>query len=394
MPNQKAQPFGFTEFRFAKLPARARDRKGAKQPRRRRGRSEAQPWIARSPAPGRGCAQHTFDIWTFTKQGLTRPVNFFLTGKEKCYMLEARLAMINPSGFNRVLYETSIQVRLYDNTENENYPLHWHSAVEIIMPIKENYEVRNSKGIYTLRENDILIMPPCELHSLSVPPGAERGERIILMFEPTLFCSMEGFSGIIPTLYKLNMMTPEKQPDLYETIHSLLRAAHKEFLHGDAFKNLAIYAKIVELYIAISRIFARTNAISENNSIQGKHQEYIARLNAVFEYVEKHLSERISLEEVAKIANLSKFRFAHVFKEFTNQSFFQYLNWRRIKKAEILLLNPSLSINEIIQNSGFESIPTFYRVFKEVENCTPTEFKKKHLAVGEVSYSPPRHITS
>jgi AraC-like DNA-binding protein len=297
--------------------------------------------------------------------------------------------MINPSGFNHVLYETSIQVRLYDNTENENYPLHWHSAVEIIMPIKGNYEAHSLKDTYTLRENDILIMPPCELHSLSVPPGAEGGERIILMFEPTLFCSLEGLSGIIPTLYKLNIMTPERQPDFYETIHSLLQAAYKEFLHGDSFKNLAIYAKIIELYIAISRISSGKNVFPEGGGAQGKHQEYTARLNTVFEYIEKHLCERISLEEAAEIANLSKFRFAHIFKEFTNQSFFQYLNWRRIKKSETLLLNPSLSINEIIQDSGFESIPTFYRVFKEVENCTPTEFKKRHLAIGEVIYSRP-----
>jgi AraC-like DNA-binding protein len=298
--------------------------------------------------------------------------------------------VINPSGFNHVFYETSIQVRLYDNTENENYPLHWHSAVEIIMPIKDNYEVRHLKGAYTLRENDILIMPPCELHSLSVPPGAERGERIILMFEPTLFCSLEGgLSGIIPAFHKLNIITPEEQPDFYETVHSLLQAAHREFLHGDALKNLAIYAKIIELYITISRISVSKNVLPEDNSTQNKHQEYMARLNTVFEYVEKHLSERISLEDAAEIANLSKFRFAHIFKKFTNQSFFQYLNQRRIKKSEILLLNPGLSINEIIQESGFESIPTFYRVFKEVENCTPAEFKKKHLAIGEVTYSPP-----
>jgi AraC-like DNA-binding protein len=297
--------------------------------------------------------------------------------------------MINPSGFNHVQYETSIQVRVYDNTENENYPLHWHSAVEIIMPIKDNYEVHNMKGTHALRENDILIMPPCELHSLSVPPGAERGERIILMFEPTLFCSLEGFPEIIPILYKLNLITPERQSYFYETVHSLLRAVYKEFLQGDSFKNLAIYAKIIEMCIAISRISSSKDVLLDHDSTHNRYQEYMVRLNTVLEYVERHLGERISLEEAAEIANLSKFRFAHIFKEFTNQSFFQYLNWRRIKKAEILLLNPSLSINEIIQKTGFESIPTFYRIFKEVENCTPVEFKKKHLAIGEVTYESP-----
>ncbi|MDR1972136.1 MAG: AraC family transcriptional regulator [Treponema sp.] len=295
--------------------------------------------------------------------------------------------MIPPGDYTHIPYETNIKVVLYDNKENENYPLHWHSAIEIIMPIRNNYEVYFLKGSYTLRENDILIVPPCKLHSLAVPPGAEQGERIILMFEPTLFCSLEGFSGTILALHELNMITPEGQPDFYKTAHSLIQATYEEFLQQDAFRNLAIYAKIIELYIAISRSNTNKRNFPEDSSTQDTNQEYTARLNTVFEYIENHLSEKLSLEAIAEIANLSKFHFARIFKKYTNQSFYHYLNQRRIKRTETLLLNPSLSINEVVQKAGFESTSTFYRVFKEVETCTPAEFKKMHLSLGEVTYS-------
>ena len=56
-------------------------------------------------------------------------------------------------------------------------------------------------------------------------------------------------------------------------------------------------------------------------------------------------------------------------------SFYDYLNKERIQVAEKLLLNPELSITEVAFRSGFSSISTFNRVFKNSKNCSPTEFR-------------------
>ena len=85
--------------------------------------------------------------------------------------------------------------------------------------------------------------------------------------------------------------------------------------------------------------------------------------------------EDISLDTIADVAGFSKFHFSRLFKQFTNISFYDYLNQRRVKEAEKLLLNPNLSITEVAMRSGFSSISTFNRVFKSFKECTPTEFK-------------------
>jgi hypothetical protein len=161
--------------------------------------------------------------------------------------------------YNKVPYETNVQVMFYKNQENENYPLHWHTATEIIMPIKYGYDVVILKKPYTLRENDILIIPSCELHGITVPPSAKYGKRIILMFEPTLLYSLSGLSGALSVLHNLNLLTPEAAPEIYQTARSILLAIYDEFLRADALRDPAIYAKIIDLYVALARYYSSKN---------------------------------------------------------------------------------------------------------------------------------------
>jgi AraC-like DNA-binding protein len=83
---------------------------------------------------------------------------------------------------------------------------------------------------------------------------------------------------------------------------------------------------------------------------------------------------------VAGIANFSKFHFARIFKEFTNLPFNHYLQQKRVKKAEALLLNPAYSIADVAMHAGFKSISTFNRVFKEIKRYTPSEYKKMFIS--------------
>jgi AraC-like DNA-binding protein len=278
--------------------------------------------------------------------------------------------------YNKVPYKTNVPIVFYENIQNENYPLHWHTATEIIMPIKYDYNVYLLKKLYRLRENDILIVPSCELHGITVPSSAKNGKRVILMFEPTLLYSLSGLSGAMSILHNLNLLSPESTPEIYEAAHALLSAAYDEFQRDDTLRNPAMYAKIIDLYITMARYYhGDKNSAAKPN----KRQEYTVRLNTVFEYIENNISEELTLERIAGIAHFSKYHFERIFKKYTNASFYQYLRYMRVKKAKSLLLKPGLAITEVAQDAGFESIATFNRVFKKMENCTPSEYKKLHI---------------
>ena len=80
--------------------------------------------------------------------------------------------------------------------------------------------------------------------------------------------------------------------------------------------------------------------------------------------------------QLADIAGYSKYHFSRIFKQYNSMSYLQYINARRTKAAETLLLDPDIPITEVAMRSGFKSLTTFNRVFKDIKHCTPSDFKK------------------
>lgn len=66
------------------------------------------------------------------------------------------------------------------------------------------------------------------------------------------------------------------------------------------------------------------------------------------------------------------------FKKETGMRFVEYLNRLRVTKAKSLLLAHDLSMKEIVERTGFRNYNYFFKVFKEFEGMTPSEFAAKN----------------
>ena len=100
------------------------------------------------------------------------------------------------------------------------------------------------------------------------------------------------------------------------------------------------------------------------------------RIQMVFDFVMNNYQKNVTLDEVAKIANMTKNAFCKYFKTRTNKTFFQFLIEVRIEHAaKLLVKNKELSVIEISEFSGFNNISNFNRKFKEIKKKTPFEFK-------------------
>ena len=85
--------------------------------------------------------------------------------------------------------------------------------------------------------------------------------------------------------------------------------------------------------------------------------------------------KELSLEEVASFAGSSKYYFSRVFKEFAGISYSDYLTVKRLNASANLLIHTDLPIREVARDSGFGSVGTFNRIFREHKHCTPTQFR-------------------
>lgn len=273
--------------------------------------------------------------------------------------------------YEKVDYQNNTSILLHINHETDNYSTHWHTAIELIMPISNFYTVTISKITYRLMEGEILVIPPGELHELIAP---SEGVRRILLFDFSLISNLRGFSNIISVLNQPRLISEATAPEILPQLQSLFDEITSEYNSKNTLREAAIYALIIQMFVILGRKYMSTEILFPDVKVN-KQKEYIDKFNLIFEYINNNFMEDISLEAIADVAGFSKFHFSRLFKQFTDMSFYDYLNQRRVKEAEKYLLNPSLSITEIALRSGFSSISTFNRVFKSFKECTPTEFK-------------------
>ena len=275
--------------------------------------------------------------------------------------------------YETVDYQADSQVCLYYNTEYENYPPHWHTSFEVIMPVKNCYDVACGGEKYHLREGDVLIICPSMIHELFAP---ETGERII--FQPGMGrISLKELNLLISLIAPAMLITAEEHPLIHEKIQQNMTKIKNEYFSYAPYTETLIFSLFMEILVLAGRnhrIVARQNKVSAGN----RQKEYMEKFLYVTNYIEEHFAEDISLEQIAALAGFSKYHFSRLFHQYTDSSFYKYLNQKRIDYARTLLANPSLTVIEVALQSGFSSLSAFLRMFKQLNNCTPSEFRSMY----------------
>lgn len=99
-------------------------------------------------------------------------------------------------------------------------------------------------------------------------------------------------------------------------------------------------------------------------------------IERAIQYMEEHVNQNISLDELAKTVNLSKFYFNRYFKKHMGMTPHQYFINLRIQNAKRLLATTHDSIESVAEQCGFDNASNFIRVFKQRAGMTPTAFRK------------------
>ena len=111
-----------------------------------------------------------------------------------------------------------------------------------------------------------------------------------------------------------------------------------------------------------------------NNSKGKKH----LNMQKCIEYIKNNLTEDLSLEALAKLANFSPIYFHSCFKEHTGITLREFVEEERIKKACFMLSSDELSVEKIAEACGFSSTSYFCVVFKRKMKITPREYSLIH----------------
>jgi AraC-like DNA-binding protein len=102
------------------------------------------------------------------------------------------------------------------------------------------------------------------------------------------------------------------------------------------------------------------------------------RMETINQYVIQRYSDKISLEEIASLVNLTPHSFCRYFKSRTSKVFSSFVNEVRIGNSCKMLIENKFTISQVSFLSGFNYLSNFNRQFKKIKGMTPSEFQQRY----------------
>ena len=104
------------------------------------------------------------------------------------------------------------------------------------------------------------------------------------------------------------------------------------------------------------------------------------RINDIYEYSVKNFKQKIQLDEIAAVANISPNSFCRYFKSRTRKTYSQFMLEIRVGHACKLLIDNKVSIKQVCYESGFNNFTGFYKYFKKITGKSPLNYQKEYTA--------------
>jgi AraC family transcriptional regulator len=133
----------------------------------------------------------------------------------------------------------------------------------------------------------------------------------------------------------------------------------------------------VEHLIAALSIHLIRHYSVKSQSIQDPHGLPKRKLQQAISYINEHLTENLSLKDIAKVVGMSPFYFTNLFKQSTGMTAYQYVIYHRIERAKQLLRQQELSIAEVSEQVGFKSQSHFANIFRKHTNKNPKMYRSQ-----------------
>lgn len=272
--------------------------------------------------------------------------------------------MYNTAPENIVFYKTTCFL-IYDSPEYREYPMHWHNAMEILMPTENIFPVICGNTEYILKENDILVIPPGELHNLK----AQKGRRIIMLCDNTALEGNPALKELNSALSEPLLVSSDYDSAFAAELNEIVMDMVRIFDNPPPFCEAMLYQRLIAFLLKA----AEYKKYAEND----KKSKSSDKTELIRKYVDSFYMNPITLDTLAEAVGYSKYHISRILSG-GGISFNDMLNARRIKAAEIMLRDDNFSVTQAAFNAGFTSITTFNRVFRKIKGCTPTKFREMY----------------
>ena len=269
----------------------------------------------------------------------------------------------------------------YESKEQQTFPLHCHSYYELSYVTKGTRQEYYNGKYYEVGEGSLFFLTPLTIHGFT---NQSIINDMILQFSPDYL--QTNATAVSPNTI-LTLQSEEKPfiqvekhsylEEILMNLYSLCNDVEHLAQENTVSLNMQIQHNLSTSLLLLQLI----NHLLEKGFLTFRMEERsysdIATLDTVINQILSHPESMPTMEEAARMANISYYHFSRLFKKATGFNYNNYCNHLRIQYAEELLLHSDLSIAEITSAVGLETNSGLTRLFKRTLGVSPMQYRKQ-----------------
>lgn len=277
----------------------------------------------------------------------------------------------------------SLDVRFYVYDKRHHIRMNRHDYFELFYLHAGELVCRIQDREFQMRSGDLAVISSTQYHTMQLPERRKTSGQVkaaALYFLPELIRATDATGEDVEYLMPF-LMQDASFPHLIAgstgipaQIFELIKRTHAEMPAGTTRARLAIKTYLKMILILLVNHYADRQGTVETFK---RKQRAIEQLAPLFDFLEAHYKEPLSVTTAAQVLHMSESHFMRLFKQVTGQSFIGYLNHFRVAKAELLLATMDLSVSEVSQAVGFCDQSYFGLVFRSLVKMTPLQYKRQ-----------------
>ena len=249
-----------------------------------------------------------------------------------------------------------------DQTKKD-FSYHYHDFHKIIVFISGKVTYHIEGKAYHLKPRDILLVSQGAIHKPEIDPSVPY-ERYIFWIRDDLSCQelntcFQKANDRSFNLVRADSALQERLKDLLPEIEQTLQNKH----FGDTVLRNALFTQFM---IYINRIFLRTSSSPDKKAYSSDTQ-----VEQLLKYINRNLSENLSIDQLAERFFFSKYHMMRKFKNETGYTIHNYITSKRLLMARSLI-SQGIPVMKAAQASGFHDYTTFVRAYKKQYGKAPS----------------------
>ncbi|MCR6799287.1 AraC family transcriptional regulator [Bacillus paranthracis] len=268
---------------------------------------------------------------------------------------------------NKILIERSTGVLLSTNKKKDESIWRYDNCYKMIFSINGTMNYQMKKNDLNLSKEQFMILNPNEEHKQL----AAENHKFLIELDPLFLNDIAKSINVYN--YDIQFANAiQKNPQITQWVLFVSEYLCNERI--DSSVEFFIDHSLAQLAILLIKntagIHTNTLNISSFNTIS-------PLIHKTMKGMMEHYQHQWTLDEMSSIAHLSKYQFAHLFKEITGMSPYSWLQMYRIIRSQEDLKNTNNTILEIALDCGFSSVSVYNQLFKRLYGETPGSFRKK-----------------